>query len=59
MNTKQTCNIFIPFDQYQQLKQLGRALEKPYSELVREGVIMVLRKYRNTSKSKTVEVAKK
>ncbi len=46
MELKQSCNVFLPGRQYQEIKDLSYRLNIPYSELIREGVSLVLRKYR-------------
>ncbi len=45
MKLKQPCNILLSGDQYREIKKLGNKLGKPYSELVREGVNFILKKY--------------
>ncbi|MCP4255630.1 MAG: ribbon-helix-helix domain-containing protein [Candidatus Scalindua sp.] len=45
MELKQSCNVFLPVEQYGEIKDLGHRLSIPYSELIREGVRLVLKKY--------------
>ncbi len=45
MDLKQSCNVFLPVKQYGDIKELGHKLGIPYSELIREGVDLILRKY--------------
>lgn len=45
MDLKQSCNVFLPVKQYEDIKDLGHKLSIPYSELIREGVRLVLKKY--------------
>jgi len=45
MDLKQSCNVFLPVKQYGEIKNLGHRLSIPYSELIREGVRLVLKKY--------------
>jgi hypothetical protein len=54
MNLKQSCNVFLPVKQYGEIKQLSHKLSLPYSELVREGVGLVLRKYKRKESNKGV-----
>ncbi len=53
MELKQSCNVFLPVEQYGEIKELGHKLSIPYSELVREGVGLVLRKYKRKDNRKT------
>ncbi len=46
MNLKQSCNVFLPVKQYGEIKELGHKLSIPYSELIREGVSLVLKRYK-------------
>ena len=46
MNLKQSCNVFLPVKQYGEIKELGHKLSIPYSELIREGVGLVLKRYK-------------
>ncbi len=46
MELKQSCNVFLSGKQYKGIKDLGYRLSVPYSELIREGVSMVLKKYK-------------
>ncbi|MFQ5964678.1 MAG: ribbon-helix-helix domain-containing protein [Candidatus Scalinduaceae bacterium] len=52
MDLKQSCNVFLTGKQYKGIKELSYRLNIPYSELVREGVNIILRKYRNKQDSK-------
>lgn len=52
MDFKQSCNVFLPVEQYGEIKGLGHRLSIPYSELIREGVSLVLKKYK-TKERKT------
>ena len=52
MNLKQSCNVFLPVKQYGDIKELGHKLDIPYSELIREGVDLILRKYQREEKSR-------
>ncbi len=44
MDLKQSCNVFLPVKQYGEIKELGHKLSIPYSELIREGVGLVLKR---------------
>ncbi len=46
MDLKQSCNVFLPVKQYGEIKELGHKLSIPYSGLIREGVSLVLKKYK-------------
>jgi len=46
MELKQSCNVFLPVKQYGEIRELGHKLNVPYSELMREGVDLVLKRYR-------------
>ena len=46
MEFKQSCNVFLPVKQYGEIKKLSHKLSVPYSELMREGVDLVLKRYR-------------
>ncbi len=52
MNLKQSCNVFLPVKQYGEIKELGHSLSIPYSELIREGVGLVLKKYKRKENNK-------
>ncbi len=52
MDLKQSCNVFLPVKQYGDIKELGHKLDIPYSELIREGVDLILRKYQREEKSR-------
>lgn len=45
MNMMQSCNVFLKVKQYGEVKELSHKLNIPYSELIREGVNLVLKKY--------------
>jgi hypothetical protein len=45
MNMMQSCNVFLKAKQYGEVKELSHKLNIPYSELIREGVNLVLKKY--------------
>jgi len=45
MDLKQSCNVFLPIKQYEAIRNLGYKFSIPYSELIREGVSLVLKKY--------------
>ena len=45
MELKQSCNVFLAGDQYRALKELGYEQDRPYSEIIREGINLVLQKY--------------
>ncbi len=49
---KQSCNVFLPVGQYGEIKELGHKLSIPYSELIREGVSLVLKKYKRKESNK-------
>jgi hypothetical protein len=50
MELKQSCNVFLPVEQYGEIKELGHKLSVPYSELIREGVDLILRRYKRKEK---------
>ncbi len=52
MDLKQSCNVFLPVKQYEEIKDLGHKLSIPYSELIREGVSLVIRKYQKKDNCK-------
>jgi hypothetical protein len=52
MDLKQSCNVFLPVKQYGEIKELSHRLSIPYSELIREGVSLVLKKYQRKHKSR-------
>ena len=52
MNLKQSCNVFLAVEQYGEIKELGHKLSISYSELIREGVGLVLRKYKRKESNK-------
>ncbi len=52
MNLKQSCNVFLPVKQYGEIKELGHKLSIPYSELIREGVDLVLKKHKRNESNK-------
>ncbi len=47
MVLKQGINIFLEVDQYKAIKALGYKLDKPYVTLIREGISLVLDRYKN------------
>ncbi len=55
MDLKQSCNVFLPVKQYGEIKELGHKLSIPYSELIREGVDLILRRYKRKEKRKERE----
>ena len=55
MELKQSCNVFLPVKQYGEIKELGHKLRVPYSELIREGVDLMLRRYKRKEKRKERE----
>jgi len=52
MELKQSCNVFLPVKQYGEIKELGHKLSIPYSELIREGVDLILRRHKRKEKRK-------
>jgi hypothetical protein len=52
MDLKQSCNVFLTEEQYREIKKLGFTLNIPYSQLIREGVDIVVEKYRNKKNNK-------
>ncbi len=52
MNLKQGCNVFSPVRQYGEIKELGHKLSIPYLELIREGISLVLKKYKRKESNK-------
>lgn len=50
MELKQSCNVFLPVEQYEEIKKLGHRLSVPYSELIREGVCLVIKRYKRKDK---------
>ena len=57
MNLKQSCNVFLPVKQYGEIKELGHKLSIPYSELIREGVSLVIKRYKRKDKGEAQNVA--
>ncbi len=55
MNLKQSCNVFLPVKQYGEIKELSHRLSIPYSELIREGVDLILRRYKRKEELKGKE----
>ncbi len=45
MELKQSCNVFLDGNQYRAIKELGYKQDRPYSEIIREGVDLILRRY--------------
>jgi hypothetical protein len=43
---KHNINFFLPVDKYDELRSLCVKLDIPRSELIRQGVSMILKKYR-------------
>ena len=52
MVIKQGVNIFLPIKQYKAIKKLAYKLEVPYVTLIREGICLVLDRYREKSVKK-------
>ena len=50
MELKQSCNVFLPVEQYGEIKKLSHKLSIPYSELIREGVGLVIKRYKRKDK---------
>ena len=50
MELKQSCNVFLPVEQYGEIKELSHKLSIPYSELIREGVGLVIKRYKRKNK---------
>ncbi len=50
MDLKQSCNVFLTVKQYGEIKELGHKLSIPYSELIREGVGLVIKRYKRKDK---------
>ncbi len=46
MDFKQSCNVFLPVKQYEEIKNLAHRLNVSYSELIREGVTLVLKRHK-------------
>ncbi len=57
MDLKQSCNVFLPVKQYGEIKEIGHRLSVPYSELIREGVSLVIKRYKRREKAETQNVA--
>ncbi len=55
MDLKQSCNVFLSGKQYKEIKELGYRLNIPYSTLIREGVDMMLRRYKRKGELKGKE----
>ena len=49
MDLKQSCNVFLPVEQYRKIKELSHKLSIPYSELIRDGVSLVLKQHKRTN----------
>ncbi len=49
MIIKQGINIFLPLEQYKAIKRLAYNQDVPYVTLIREGVSLVLDRYREKS----------
>jgi hypothetical protein len=52
MDLKQSCNVFLPVKQYEEIRDLSHRLSIPYSELIREGVRLVLKRHKRKNKRK-------
>jgi hypothetical protein len=52
MDLKQSCNVFLAVKQYEEIRALGHRLSIPYSELIREGVSLVLKRHKKKDKRK-------
>ena len=57
MELKQSCNVFLPVEQYGEIKKLSHKLGIPYSELIREGVGLVIKRYKRKDKVEVQNVA--
>lgn len=57
MELKQSCNVFLPVEQYGEIKKIGHRLSVPYSELIREGVSLVIKRYKRREKVEAQNVA--
>jgi len=57
MELKQSCNVFLTVKQYGEIKELSHKLSIPYSELIREGVGLVIKKYKRKDKAEVQNVA--
>ena len=45
MNVSIPINVYLKEKQYKAVKELGKRIDKPYSEIVRRGVDLVLDEY--------------
>ncbi len=54
MDLKQSCNVFLPVKQYEEIRELSHRLSIPYSELIREGVSLVLKRHKRKGNRKEV-----
>ena len=52
MELKQSCNVFLSGSQYKEIKELGFRMSIPYSVLIRQGVDLILNKYKEKEKHK-------
>lgn len=52
MELKQSCNVLLSAKQYREIKELGHKLDVSYSELIREGVSLVLKKHKKNKNYK-------
>ena len=57
MELKQSCNVFLPVEQYGEIKRLSHKLSIPYSELIREGVGLVIKRYKRKDKVEVQNVS--
>jgi hypothetical protein len=57
MELKQSCNVFLPVEQYGEIKELSHKLSIPYSELIREGVGLVIKRYKRKDKVEVQNVS--
>ena len=57
MELKQSCNVFLPVEQYGEIKKLSHKLSIPYSELIREGVGLVIKRYKRKDKVEVQNVS--
>ncbi len=53
MGLMKSFNVFLDGDQYKEIKELGHLHDRTYSEIIREGISMVLKKYGRKSNKKT------
>ena len=48
---KQSVNVFLSEAHYRGLKKISYEQDIPYSELIRDGVAFVLRRYKNSGRT--------